>query len=171
MSSLFNKLTTKQLLVIIIILLVVLASPVIINTFNYLSRNVSNFIVFNKEKYCAREYPAHTVKALTPNEFDSFVAKEVESIVRVKSYSPQELDNLTDSELTALSERMEASTKYNFLKVGKYKNLSYIEAMKLFYNWRLTDTYYSQGVYRGGNSCEGSSGLRLSIGEIPWYYF
>ena len=171
MKSLLNKLTTKQLLVIIILLLVVLTSPVIINAFDYLSRNVSNFIVFNKEKYCASEFPAYTVKALTPSEFDAFVAKEVEGIVRVKSYSPQELNKLTDSELTVLSERMKASYKYSFLKFGKYKNLPDIEGMKLFHNWRLTDTHYSQGMYTGGNRCERYGSGRMYIGEIPWYYF
>ena len=145
MKSLFNKLTTKQLLVIITILLVVIAAPVIINTFDYLSRNVSNFIVSNKINYCAREYPAHTVKALTPSEFDAFIAKEVATI--------------------------STTNTYNFFAIGKYKGLSDIDAMKLFHNWRLNDTHYPLGTYRGGNSCERSYGYRIYIGDIPWYYF
>jgi hypothetical protein len=149
MVSLLSKLTnltTKKLLVVIAVFLVVIASPVIINAFDYASRSVSKLIVYSKESYCAREYPAGERKALTPNEFDAFVAKEVATI--------------------------STTNTYNFFIVGKYKGLSDTAAMKLFHQSQLIDARWGAGVYRGGNRCEGGGRTRVYVGDdIPWYYF
>ncbi|NQZ92688.1 MAG: hypothetical protein HRT97_10150 [Moritella sp.] len=146
MKPFLSKLTTKQLLVIITILLVVVGSPIIINAFDYVSRNVAKLVISNKESFCAREYPARTVKALTQSEFDTFVAKEVATI------------STTDT--------------YNFFVIGKYKSLPDVDAMKLYHNWKLTGSNSTAGVYRGGNVCESGGRVRIHFGEdIPWYYF
>lgn len=138
--------SNKQLLIISAILLFVIAIPVIINASDYVTRSSENWAVSNKEKYCANEYPAHTIKALTPSEFDVFIENEISNI------------STTDT--------------YNFFMIGEYKNLSNLEAMKHWHKDKLTDIHYNEAVYRGGTRCEGNDGVRYYVGEvIPWYYF
>jgi hypothetical protein len=126
-------------------LLAVIASPVIINTFEYPSRTTDKLIIFNKESYCAREYPTKDVKALTPSEFDAFVAKEVATISTTQTY--------------------------NFFMVWDYRHLSDLEAMKRWHKSKLTDRHYNEAVYRGGERCERPGGRSYAGDVIPWYYF
>jgi len=149
MKPFFSKLTnltTKQLLVIIAILLAVIAFPVIINAFDYVSRTTAKLIISNKESYCAREFPSHTVKALTPNEFDAFVAKKVAT---------------------------GAFTSY--LELYEYDGMTETQVVRRIFGTRLRDSRIFPAMYydNSGNRCsQGSShGATLYVADIPWYYF
>jgi len=149
MQSLLSKLTnltTKQLLVVITLLLVVIASPVIINAFDYVSRSVAKLVVSNKESYCAREYPARTVKALTPSEFGSFVAKKVAT-----------------------------GSFTSYLELYKYEGMTETQIVRRTFGSRLRDSHIFPAMYydNSGNRCsQGSShGATVYVGDIPWYYF
>ena len=146
--GLMKSLTQKKLLIVIVILLSIIALPVVIKAYEYGANLLSNVLINAKDEYCLKKHQPHTVKALSLNEFEIFIDREIK-------------------------ERGD-SGKYNFFKIGEYKKLSQKDAMRYFYRGKMEDSHYGSGLYdKNQNKCTYSiNGMRINSNEIiPWYYF
>lgn len=143
-----KSLTQNKLLIVIALLLSIIVLPIVINAYKNGADSLSNVFIKMKGEYCAKQYPKHTVKALSLSEFDIFIDKEIKE--------------------------NGDSGKYNFFKVGEYKKLTQKDAMKHFYRGKLEDAHYGLGAYNSSqNKCTYSvNDMRFnSDAEVPWYYF